>query len=114
MSSLAIAPDFPRGVTPDRLRMLADAGLAAFATSNGDLVHLTTTGRCILRGNGTERCTRISSTGDGRRSGCWGRLRRGDVLDGDSVDAFDRVGQSRVTRTPPWLWDSPDRAGGRS
>lgn len=48
--SLATALDLPRGVTRDRLRMLADAGLVAFATSDRDLVHLTTSGALYLEG----------------------------------------------------------------
>lgn len=44
------ALDFPRGVTRDRLRTLADAGIVAFATADRDLVHLTTSGGLYVEG----------------------------------------------------------------
>jgi len=47
---LATACEIPTGVTRDRLRMLADAGLVAFATDDLDLVHLTTSGAQYLSG----------------------------------------------------------------
>jgi hypothetical protein len=48
--SLARAVDQPTGITRDRLRLLADAGLVAFATNDYDLVHLTTSGALYLEG----------------------------------------------------------------
>lgn len=48
--SLARAVGEPTGVTRDRLRLLADAGLVAFATGDYDLVHLTTSGALYLEG----------------------------------------------------------------
>ena len=48
--SLARAVGLPRGTTRDRVRMLADAGLVAFATTDRDLVHLTGSGTRYLAG----------------------------------------------------------------
>jgi hypothetical protein len=47
---LATAVGLPTGMVRDRLRMLADAGLVAFATPDLDLVHLTTSGALYLEG----------------------------------------------------------------
>lgn len=48
--SLSTAVGVPAGVARDRLRLLADAGLVAFATNDYDLVHLTTSGALYLEG----------------------------------------------------------------
>jgi hypothetical protein len=48
--SLATAVGMPVGLTRDRLLLLADAGLVAFATNDYDLVHLTTSGALYLEG----------------------------------------------------------------
>ena len=47
---LATVLNLPRGLVGDRLSMLADAGLVAFATADCDLVHLTGSGARYLAG----------------------------------------------------------------